>query len=45
MCKIEIIPIGLIHSPYKQVEDIPNQGKLKPDVKAVSSSLRVRCLS
>lgn len=27
-------PIGIIHSPYKQVKDIPIQGKFKPDVKA-----------
>jgi len=27
-------PIGVIHSPYKQVKDMPIQGRFKPDVKA-----------
>jgi len=32
--KITIIPIGIIHSPYKQINDMPIQGKFKPSVKA-----------
>jgi len=34
MQKIFVIPIGIIHSPYKQIEGIPIQGKFKPEVKA-----------
>ena len=35
MCKkITMRPIGIIHSPYKEVKDMPIQGKFKPDVKA-----------
>jgi len=32
--KIMMSPIGVIHSPYKQVKDIPIQGKFKPGAKA-----------
>jgi len=32
--KITMSPIGFIHSPYKQVKDMPIQGKFKPGVKA-----------
>ncbi|GAG03886.1 unnamed protein product, partial [marine sediment metagenome] len=32
--KIIMIPIGIIHSPYEQVKDMPIQGKFKPGVKA-----------
>ena len=32
--KITMIPIGIIHSPYKQTKDMPIQGKFKPGVKA-----------
>ena len=32
--KITMIPIGIINSPYKQIKDMPIQGKFKPDVKA-----------
>jgi len=34
MKKITMIPIGIIHSPYKQIKDMPIQGKFKPCVKA-----------
>ena len=34
MEKIIITPIGFIYSPYKNMIDIPIQGKFKPDVKA-----------
>jgi len=34
MEKIEMTPIGVIHSPYKDTKDIPIQGKFKPEVKA-----------
>ena len=34
MKEITMIPIGIIHSPYNQVEDMPIQGKLKPEVNA-----------
>ena len=34
MKKITINPIGVIHSPYKQIKDMPIQGKFKPGVKA-----------
>jgi len=34
MITILMSPIGIIHSPYKKVKDVPIQGKLKPDVKA-----------
>jgi len=34
MKKITIYPIGLVHSPYKQIKDMPIQGKFKPGVKA-----------
>ena len=32
--KITMSPIGIIHSPYKQIKDMPIQGKFKPGVKA-----------
>lgn len=32
--KITMIPIGIIHSPYEQVKNMPIQGKFKPGVKA-----------
>jgi len=32
MDKIELTPIGIIHSPYKQPKDIPIQGRFKDDV-------------
>ena len=32
--KITMSPVGIIHSPYKQVKDMPIQGKFKPGVKA-----------
>ena len=32
--KITMIPIGIIHSPYKQIKDMPIQGKFKASVKA-----------
>ena len=32
--KIIMSPIGIIHSPYEQVKDMPIQGKFKPGVKA-----------
>ena len=32
--KITMIPIGIIHSPYKQFKDMPIQGKFKPGVDA-----------
>ena len=31
---ITMNPIGTIHSPYKQVKDMPIQGKFKPEVTA-----------
>jgi tRNA-Thr(GGU) m(6)t(6)A37 methyltransferase TsaA len=34
MEKITMTAIGIIHSPYKQVKDIPIQGKFKPDITA-----------
>lgn len=34
MKKITMTLIGIIHSPYKQVKDMPIQGKFKTDVKA-----------
>jgi tRNA-Thr(GGU) m(6)t(6)A37 methyltransferase TsaA len=34
MQKIFMTPIGIIHSPYKQIEGIPIQGKFKPEAKA-----------
>ncbi len=34
MKQITMTPIGIIRSPYKQVKDIPIQGKFKPEVKA-----------
>ena len=34
MQEITMMSIGIIHSPYKQVKDMPIQGKFKPDVKA-----------
>jgi tRNA-Thr(GGU) m(6)t(6)A37 methyltransferase TsaA len=34
MEKITMTTIGTIHSPYKQVKDIPIQGKFKPDITA-----------
>ncbi len=32
--KIDLSPIGIIHTPYKEVRDIPIQGHFKPDVEA-----------
>ena len=32
--KITMSPIGVIHSPYKQIKDMPIQGKFKPEIKA-----------
>lgn len=32
--KITMTPIGITHSPYKQIKDMPIQGKFKPFVKA-----------
>ena len=32
--KITMNPISVIHSPYKQIKDMPIQGKFKPGVKA-----------
>ena len=32
--KIPMSPIGVIHSPYKQVKDMPIQGKFKTSVQA-----------
>jgi len=34
MQQITMTPIGIIHSPYKQVKDMPIQGKFKPQVAA-----------
>jgi tRNA-Thr(GGU) m(6)t(6)A37 methyltransferase TsaA len=34
MEKIMMTTVGVIHSPYKQVKDIPIQGKFKPDITA-----------
>jgi len=34
MKEIAMIPIGVTHSPYKQVKGIPIQGKFKPKIKA-----------
>ena len=34
MKKITMNPIGVIHSSYKQIKDMPIQGKFKPGVKA-----------
>jgi tRNA-Thr(GGU) m(6)t(6)A37 methyltransferase TsaA len=34
MKKITMMPIGSVHSPYKCLEDIPIQGKFKPEVSA-----------
>ena len=34
MKKIMMTPIGIIHSPYKDVKGMPIQGKFRPDVKA-----------
>ncbi|MBN1457750.1 MAG: tRNA (N6-threonylcarbamoyladenosine(37)-N6)-methyltransferase TrmO [Sedimentisphaerales bacterium] len=34
MQEIIMRPIGIVHSPYKQVTDIPIQGKFKPEVEA-----------
>ena len=33
--KITMTPIGVIHSPYKQVKDMPIQGKFKTGVQAL----------
>jgi len=32
--KIEIYPIGIIHSPYKEPSEVPIQGKFREDVTA-----------
>ncbi|MCD4831653.1 MAG: tRNA (N6-threonylcarbamoyladenosine(37)-N6)-methyltransferase TrmO [Anaerohalosphaeraceae bacterium] len=32
--KITMSPVGIAHSPYRQVKDMPIQGKFKPDTKA-----------
>jgi len=34
MNQITLKPIGVIHSPYKEVKDIPIQGRFKDDVEA-----------
>ena len=34
MEQIEMMPIGIIHSPYKENKDIPIQGIFKPDAEA-----------
>lgn len=34
MKEITMTPIGVIHSPYKHVKDMPIQGKFKPEVTA-----------
>jgi tRNA-Thr(GGU) m(6)t(6)A37 methyltransferase TsaA len=34
MKKIIILPIGIIHTPYKKIEEIPIQGNLKKKVEA-----------
>jgi len=34
MKQITMSPIGITHSPYKQVKDMPIQGKFKPGVEA-----------
>jgi tRNA-Thr(GGU) m(6)t(6)A37 methyltransferase TsaA len=34
MKKITMTPIGIVHSPYKQVKAMPIQGKFKPQVTA-----------
>ena len=34
MKEIMMTPIGIIRSPYKQVKDMPIQGKFKPEIKA-----------
>ena len=34
MQEIRMTPIGIIHSPYKQIKDMPIQGKFKPEVTA-----------
>ena len=34
MKEIPMSPIGIIHSPYKQVKDMPIQGKFKPNIQA-----------
>ena len=34
MKEIMMTPIGIIHSPYKEVKDMPIQGKFKPGVRA-----------
>lgn len=35
MQSIKIEPIGIIHSPYKNIIDIPNQGYMRENVEAV----------
>ena len=34
MNQITMNPIGIIHSPYKQSQDVPIQGKFNPEIKA-----------
>ena len=34
MKEITMTPIGIVHSPYKQLKEMPIQGKFKPDVTA-----------
>ena len=34
MKKITMTPIGIIHSPYKEVKGMPIQGKFRPDIEA-----------
>jgi tRNA-Thr(GGU) m(6)t(6)A37 methyltransferase TsaA len=34
MREITMTPIGIVHSPYKQVKGMPIQGKFKPEVTA-----------
>ncbi len=34
MKEITVTPIGIVHSPFKRIKDMPIQGKFKRDVKA-----------
>jgi len=34
MTKINMFPIGFIHSPYKEAKDVPIQGRFRDDVEA-----------
>jgi tRNA (adenine37-N6)-methyltransferase len=31
-CSMALVPIGIIHSPYKRREDIPRQGRLSKEI-------------